>query len=97
MAAQVPSFKDNTYLSFKNVSVKDLQYKSHTHTHTHTHTSFLNALKNRGMICTHFPSTCFPPLNNVGSQFTSDHIIKYQGGFGTSILQDLISLKYKQL
>lgn len=35
--------------------------------------------------CTHFPSTCFLPLNNVGSQFTSDHFSNYQGGCGISI------------
>lgn len=37
------------------------------------------------LFCTHFPSTCFLPLNNVGSQFTSDHSSNYQGGCGISI------------
>lgn len=57
MATQVPSFKDYTYFSVKNVPVKDLQYKAHIYAHT-----ILKCIEKRGMIYAHFPSTCFLPL-----------------------------------
>lgn len=89
MAKQVPSFKDYTYFSVKNVPVKDLQYKSHIYAHT-----ILKCIEKRGMICTHFPLTCFLPLVIWVHQWP---YYQTSGGFGTSILQELISLKYKQL